>query len=74
MQGLQCALEEINKKMSKTKQDNAAIATENQALSTYIDSLMEQISAMGSKIVADKGASSPIAKLFGGSRRKSARG
>ena len=73
VQGLQLALEQINAKMSTTKQENSELATENQALSTYIDSLMENITAMGSKIVADKGAgSSPLSKLF--TRRRSTTG
>ena len=69
VQGLQLALEQINAKMSQTKEDNSALATENEALSTYIDSLMESIAAMGSKIVTNRDVnSSPISKLF---RRRS---
>ena len=54
VQGLQRSLEEINQQMASTKKENADLAMENSALSSYIDALMENIAEMGSKIVADK--------------------
>ena len=55
IRGLQRALEEINAKSVATKKENADLATENAALSSYIDSLMANIVGMGSLITADKG-------------------
>ena len=53
---LQKALDELNGKISSTHAENAAIARENETLTQYIDSLMADVNAMGSKIVADKAA------------------
>ena len=54
VQGLQLALNQINSKIAATRKENSDLATENDGLTTYIDSLMANINAMGSKIVTDK--------------------
>ena len=69
IRGLQRALNEINAKIAATKKENGDLATENQAMSDYIDSLMANVASMGSLITSDKGRR---ISLFGGPRKNKA--
>ena len=68
---LQRALDEINKKIMSTQGENASLAKENDELSVYIDSLMSNVSSMGSRITADKSKSKGqgASSLFGKNRK-----